>query len=213
MSRHQSEALTLRTYPYSESHKIAVFFTRSFGKVRGIAHGARKSGGRFGGSLEPLNYVKLSFSRREHQELAVIQNCEVIRVFSRGPVSWESTLHLSYFTELLLEFCREQEESEHLFRLAVAVLAAVGSVPISLLSRYLELWTLRLEGILPDLDGELPRPLATRARNLMRIPPGSLEADCLTREEDKSLARFSEKLLEYHLEKPLKTRKLLKELL
>jgi len=213
MSRHQSEALTLRTYPYSEAHKIAVFFTRRFGKLRGIAHGARKSGGKFGGSLEPLNYVKLSFRRKEHQELAVIQSCEVLRVFPRGTDSWESTLHMSYFTELLLEFSREQEESERLFRLAVAVLAAVGSVPIPLLSRYLELWTLRLEGVLPDLDTGLPRPLAARARTFMRIPPASLEADCLTPEEDKTLARFSEKLLEYHLEKPLKTRKLLKELL
>lgn len=213
MSRHQSEAITLRTYPFSESHKIAVFFTRSFGKLRGVAHGARKSGGRFGGSLEPLNYVKLSFHRKEHQELAVIQSCEVLRVFPRGSTTLESTLHLSYFAELLLEFSREQEESEHLFRLALAVLAAVGSVPISLLSRYLELWTLRLEGVLPDLDGELSRPLAARAKSFMRVPPASLEAECLTLEEDKTLARFSEKLLEYHLEKPLKARKLLKELL
>ena len=213
MSRHQSEALTLRTYPYAESHKIAVFFTRSFGKLRGIAHGARKSGGKFGGSLEPLNYVKLSFRRKEHQELAVIQSCDVLRVLSQGAPSWESTLYLSYFTELLQEFSREQEESERFFRLALAVLSAVDSVPAALLSRYLELWTLRLEGVLPDLDSELPHPVATRARALMRMPPASLKADCLTLEEDKTLARFSEKLIEYHLEKPLKTRKLLKELL
>lgn len=213
MSGHQSEALTLRTYPFSESHKIAVFFTRSFGKLRGIAHGARNSRGRFGGSLEPLNHVRLSFRRKEHQELAVIRSCEVLQVFPRGAATLESTLYLSYFTELLLEFSREQEESEHLFRLALAILGAVGSVPISLLSRYLELWTLRLEGVLPDLDDELPRPLAARARSFMRVPPASLEAECLTLEEDKTLARFSEKLLEYHLEKPLKTRKLLKELL
>ena len=213
MSRHRSEALTLRTYPYAESHKIAVFLTRSFGKLRGIAHGARKSGSKFGGSLEPLTYVKLSFRRKEHQELAVIGSCEVSRVFSPGASSWESALHLSYFTELLHEFSREQEESEHLFRLALAVLAAVDSVPISLLSRYLELWILRLEGVLPDLDGELPRPVAARTRSFMRTPPASLEADSLTREEDETLARFSHKLLEYHLEKPLKTRKLLKELL
>lgn len=213
MSRHQSEALTLRTYPYAEAHKIAVFFTRSFGKLRGVAHGARKSGGRFGGSLEPLNYVKLSFRRKEHQDLALIQGCEVIKVFWRGAPSWESTLYRSYFTELLLEFSREQEENEHLFRLAVAVLAAMDSVPAFLLARYLELWTLKLEGILPDLDSELPRPVADRARSLMRTPPASLEAGCLTPEDDKRLARFSEKLLEYHLEKPLKTRKLLKELL
>ena len=213
MSGHQSEALTLRTYPYAESHKIAVFFTRSFGKLRGIAHGARKAGGKFGGSLEPLNYVNLSFRRKEHQELAVIQSCDVIRVFWRGAVSWESTLYRSYFTELLLEFSREQEESERFFRLAVAVLAAMDTVSVPLLARYLELWTLKLEGVLPDLDSELPRPVAARARSLMRTPPGSLEVDCLTSEEDKSIARLSEKLLEYHLEKPLKTRKLLKELL
>ena len=78
MKVHHSEALTLRTYSYSESHKIAVFLSRDFGKVRGVAYGATKPKTRFGGSLEPLTHLKLTFSRKEQQDLAVIKNCEIV---------------------------------------------------------------------------------------------------------------------------------------
>lgn len=213
MNRHHSEALTLRTYSYSEFHKIVVFMTKEFGKVRGIAHGAKRPKNKFGGSLEPLNQVRLGFHRKEHQDLAVVRSCEVIRIFSLESRSWETSVHLSYFTELLLEFSREEEQSEHLFRLALAVLGTVNIVPISLLSRYFELWILKLEGILPDLDHELPPTLAVKVRKFMRKAPVLLKETSVTREDDKTLGRFSEKLLECHLEKPLKTRKLLKEFL
>jgi DNA repair protein RecO (recombination protein O) len=124
MSGHQSEALALRTYPYAESHKIAVFLTRDFGKVRGVAYGAQKAKGRFSGALEPLTYVRLTFSQNENQELASIKNCEILKAFPAYQLSLEVNLHFSYFAELLVEFSREQEESELLFRLSLTVLEA-----------------------------------------------------------------------------------------
>lgn len=208
-----SEALTLRTYPYSESHRIAVFLSREFGQVRGIAHGARKAKSRFAGSLEPLTQVRLTFSRKEHQELAVIQNCEIIRAFPAYRLSWEVNLHFSYFAELLLEFSRHGAESERLYRLAAAVLEATSGVPIGRLARYFELWLLKLEGVLPRLDGKLPAELAGRTQAMLRLSPGRLEEVELSEEEAGALGRLAAELIEYHLEKPLKSRKMLQQLL
>ncbi|MGH9339247.1 MAG: DNA repair protein RecO [Acidobacteriota bacterium] len=205
--------MTLRTYPYAESNKIAVFLTREFGKVRGIAHGARKPKSRFGSSLEPLTHVRLSFYRKEHQELAVLQNCEIIRAFPAYALTLEVNLHFSYFSELLLEFTREQQESGYVFRLALAVLDVCRQVRIELLARYLELWLLKLEGVLPDLEQKLPPQLAAKARAMLKLPPDQLSGDELSEAEIKRLERWSEELIEYHLEKKLKSRKMLKELL
>ncbi|MEE8349576.1 MAG: DNA repair protein RecO [Acidobacteriota bacterium] len=213
MRVHQSEALTLRTYPFSESHKIAVFLTRTFGQVRGVAHGAQKPKGRFGGSLEPLTHVRLTFSRKEHRELVTIKNCEIVQAFPAFQFSWEMSLHFSYFAELLVEFSKEEEESELLFRLSIAVLKASQNIPINLLARYFELWILKLEGVLPPLETKLPPELVIKVGGMMKLQATELETVGLSSQECKRLESLCSELVEYHLEKRLKTRKLLRELL
>ena len=64
----ESEAIVLRTYPFRESDLLVTLFTRAEGKVRGVARAAKKSRRRFGGALEPLTYVKVTYEDRERQE-------------------------------------------------------------------------------------------------------------------------------------------------
>ena len=213
MSAHSSEALTLRSYPYSESHKIVVFLTRDFGKVRGVAYRAKKTAARFGSSLEPLTYLKLTFSRNEHQDLSVIQSCETLKAFSSERMTWERSLYFSYFSELLNEFSKEEEESEKLFRLALAVLEASRTASVELLARYFELWLLQLEGVLPEFEGRLPGKLAVKSRMIMKLHPAELASLSLSPGEAKILDSLCGELVEYHLEKQLKARKILKQLL
>ena len=54
MPLHKTEAFVLRTYALKEADKICVFFTKDHGKLRGVAHGARKLRSRFGSALEPF---------------------------------------------------------------------------------------------------------------------------------------------------------------
>lgn len=213
MKSYRSEALTLRTYSFGEAHRIVVFLSRDYGKVRGVAYGARKAQSRFGSSLELLTHSLLSFQVKENQELAVIQSCEIIRAFPAFQLSWEVNLHFSYFAELLSEFSREQQPSERLFRLALAVLEASGQVSMSVLARYLEFWLLRLEGILPSLETRLPRELAEKLFRILKSHPRALQGVELSPEEMKRLESVGRELIEYHLEKPLKTPKILRELL
>jgi DNA repair protein RecO (recombination protein O) len=207
------EALTLRTYSFGEANKIVVLLTRPYGLLRGVAYGAKKPKSRFGASLEPLTEVRVSFRRKEHQELAVIDNCEIIRALPAHGLSLEQHLHFGYFSELLVEFSREQVASEKLFRLSQAVLGATQRVPVSLLARYFEFWVLKLEGVLPSLDQVLSKRLASKTVKMLRLPPDRLEAVELSADEIRRLEIATDKLIECHLEKPLKARKMLKELL
>jgi len=212
MNVHQSEALTLKTYPFAESNRIVVYLTRKYGKLRGVAHGARKPKSRFGSTLELLTHSKIVFYRKEHQELAVIQSADIIKAFPSYELSWEVNLHFNYFAELLLELSREEEENENLFRLALAVLDACATVPISLLARYFELWLLKLEGILPDLDRTFPG-IAEKLRTMMRLHPTEIDGSALSVDEMKLVEKQAGSLIESHLEKRLKSRVLLSQLL
>jgi DNA repair protein RecO (recombination protein O) len=207
------EALTLRSYSFGEANKIVLLLTRPFGLLRGVAYGAKKPKSRFGASLEPLTEVRVSFRRREHQELAVIENCEIIRALSAYGRSLEHNLHFGYFAELLVEFSREEIASDKLFRLSQAVLGTAEDVSVSLLARYFEFWILRLEGVLPPLDHVLSTRLAERTVEMLRLPASQIESVDFSAEDMRQLEIATDKLIECHLEKPLKSRKMLKELL
>ncbi len=214
MSFDQCEALSLRSYPYSETHLIVVFLTRNSGQLRSIAYGAKSGQNRrFGSGLEPLTHSKLSYSNQEGQELGVLRDLEILHAYPAYDLDWEEKLYFACFTELLQEFTNEGKPAEDVFRLSLAVLESVGCVPISCLARYFELWLLRLEGILPSLGTRLPQKLASKALRYMATPPHELCGDGLTGEELKRLGRLSEELIESHLEKRLKSRRMLKELL
>jgi DNA repair protein RecO (recombination protein O) len=61
MPLHQTPAVILRTTPFGESDQIVTLYTLEFGKIRGIAKGAKRSRKRFGARLEIGSYVQVAF--------------------------------------------------------------------------------------------------------------------------------------------------------
>src|SRR2546425_2942849 len=152
MPLHKTEAFVLRTYALKEADKICVFFTKDHGKLRGVAHGARKLRSRFGSALEPFTEVALTYYQKEARELVSISTCDILRShFERGARDVETASAFSYMAELLTEFLPDHEPNERLYRLVGATLQAIeGERDISNILRYFEAWLLRLVGFFPD---------------------------------------------------------------
>jgi len=93
----------LRWRAYGESDKIVTFLTRDFGKLTGIAKGARRSRRRFVNSLEPLARVQARFRQRPGASLAFLESCELLR--SPGnltePVRFAYASYLAELTDQL----------------------------------------------------------------------------------------------------------------
>jgi DNA repair protein RecO (recombination protein O) len=156
MPLHTTQAYVLRTYTLAEADKICIFLTRDSGKVRGVAHGARKMKSRFGSALEPFTEVMLTYFFKEGRELVSVSNCDIVRSnFYIAARSYETASVLAYMAELLSEFLPDNEANERLYRLVAASLAALeGSEDeksLWLALRYFESWLLRLTGYFPDL--------------------------------------------------------------
>ena len=69
-------AIVLRARDYSESDRIVTLLTREFGKLSGIAKGAKASRRRFERKLEPFSHVNLFFRRRPQGQLVFITRAE-----------------------------------------------------------------------------------------------------------------------------------------
>ena len=152
MALKESEAIVLRTYPLRESDLLVTLFTRLEGKVRGVARAAKKSRKRFGGSLEPLTYVKVAYDDRERHELARLDSCEVLESPLATEVSYPRAVALGHVAELLDELLPDREANDAVFRLALSVLAQLRGKDYWLPITYFDLWMARLMGYLPELS-------------------------------------------------------------
>ena len=153
MPLHDTEAFVLRTFTLKEADKVCVFFTRDAGKVRGVAYGARKLRSRLGASLEPFTQVSLTYFQKENKELVSISNCEIIHSQFVTGISSERMGAMQYWAELIDSFMPDHEPNETVYRLILATLAAIQTADDSLLmtvSRYFEIWMLKLAGFFPD---------------------------------------------------------------
>jgi DNA repair protein RecO (recombination protein O) len=149
----ENEAFVLGSHPLGEADRIVTFLTRSSGKVRGVAKGARRSRRRFGSSLELLSRVRLSYFESERSDLARIEGTDLLESFYRLQEDPERGAAMACLAEIADGFAREQQEDEPLFRLLHATLRAIrDELPLDLALRYFEVWTLRLHGVLPSLS-------------------------------------------------------------
>ncbi|MGH9416958.1 MAG: DNA repair protein RecO [Terriglobales bacterium] len=155
MPLRQALAFVLRTYPLKESDKIVSFFTREYGKRRGVARGARRPKSKFGSTLEPLSEVRVQYFEREGKDLCNIDRCDLQQ--SMVAASGSDLLHsmaVSLMVEVADRMLPEHEVSDPVYRLLGAVLAGLRASPGEaawLPVTYYLYWMVRLGGFLPNI--------------------------------------------------------------
>ncbi len=153
MPLYKTPAVILHTLPYGESDQIVTFYTLDFGKMKGMAKGAKRSRKRFGSRLETASYVKVTFFEKETSNLVRLSNCDLIRPFDGLREDIRKLAWASYFIELVNEMTAEKIQNKPLFRLLVAFLTFIdrGSLNEEVL-RIFEIRFLSCLGYQPQLD-------------------------------------------------------------
>jgi len=151
MSVLTSEAVVLRTWPVHEADLIVSFFTRDYGRVRGVAKSALKSRKRFGGALEPMTLARAWYAERPGQDLVRLDQLEIVRSPLSAPIDHMRMAVLSFFAELLDEALPDHDPQETIFRLLVSVLEQTTVEQPWMPLTYFQLWMTRLMGLLPEI--------------------------------------------------------------
>lgn len=147
-----SDAIILRTWPIHEADLIVSFFTRDYGKVKGLAKSALKSRKRFGGALEPMTCARAYFADKPRQEFVRLDQLELVSSPLAAPVDYARTAVLSFYAEVLEEALPEHDPHETVFRLVVAVLEQTTVEQPWMPLTYFSLWMTRLMGWLPGIE-------------------------------------------------------------
>ena len=77
-----TKAIVLKSMRWGEADRILTFFSLRFGKVRGMARGARRMKSRFGGMLEPFSSVNLTLFDKRNDGLASVSQVDSLESFN-----------------------------------------------------------------------------------------------------------------------------------
>ena len=211
MPARTSESFILQTYPFRESDLIVSFFTRDQGKLRGVAHRARRPKSSFGSGLERLSHATMSYYQKENRELVSLNSCELVHSQFALASNYEASVALDYLAEVTEQLLPPNETNERHFRLLIAVLDYLRSNGnIWSAVTYFALWSVRLAGFLPELRVNVES--REIAQEMLVTPVHALAPRSWTRETATDLRRLLNRMIEEHIERNLRTTAILESL-
>lgn len=151
---HRTEGIVIKSREYGEADLIVTFLTSDFGVLHAFAKSPRKTKSRFGSSLEPLSYVRLSFWGKENTRLPRLTQSDIIKSFQNIRDSYDRFLMASELLEIILMCFPEREVSHNVLSFLLKALDELGSEYVNpLMVLALKIKLLKFTGFAPRLKG------------------------------------------------------------
>lgn len=153
MPLYKTQAIVLHSLAYGEIDKIVTLYTLDYGKIKGIAKGAKRSQRRFGNTLEVCSHIVLSFFEKETTGLVRLSHAELISPFAGLREDIQKLAWASYFLELVNEMTPERVANKEIYHLLINSLSILekGQAQEEIL-RIFEMRLLTHSGYQPLLD-------------------------------------------------------------
>lgn len=153
MSSEKSEGLIVRVTDFSETSRIAVIFTREFGKISALAKGGRKLKGPFESALDLLATCQIVFLRKSTSGLDLLTEAKLISRFHPQERDLSCLYAGYYLAELLLGLTEDYDPHLVLYQAAQEALEMFRTSETTMLGvvRF-ELVLLKEIGHLPDFE-------------------------------------------------------------
>ena len=143
----------LRSFPLGEADRLVSFLSRTEGRLKGVARGARRTKSQFGSTLETLSHVRIWFYERETRDLVRISQCEMMESFFEAQKDYTKNLASALISQIVELVLPEKEATDPVFRLILVAAREISSSKgIWLPLAYFALWSARLAGWLPSFD-------------------------------------------------------------
>jgi DNA repair protein RecO (recombination protein O) len=154
MAIQKTEGIVLRSQDLRETSLILTFYTKDFGKIKGIVRGVRGSRAQCGGgSFQIFAYDEIVFYERKHSDIYTISQCDLIDYFSSIRGSLDRLAYASYIVELLDSVTALGDANRDAFDLALNSLRLLsGESSARRVARIFEIKLLHILGLMPTLE-------------------------------------------------------------
>jgi DNA repair protein RecO (recombination protein O) len=149
----RTEGIVLKNFSIGEADLIVTYLTRDFGVLKVFAKSPRKVKSRFGSSLEPLTYSRISFIGKEDANLPRLTQSDILSPFYKLREDYLRFIDISNMLQLNITFLPERERHTEFFNLLLRTLFKLNSDSSNLLyPLYYRIKFLEIAGYLPGLN-------------------------------------------------------------
>ncbi len=148
------EALVVRRTDLREYDRIITFYSRTRGKVQGIARGVRRGNSKRTALLEPFRILEVVLKKSKRGSLPGIGEAASLKEFPHICERLDCLSAAFHVLSILSRLTPSEEEDPHLYDLAVAVLESLDSHPVDPRRDLLlfQLHFLHIAGLTPEVS-------------------------------------------------------------
>lgn len=185
MAIRKTEAFILKTQPLRSSSLIVTFFSREFGKLKGVAKGVRKEREMRGALFELFTHADIIFYEKTKSDLHLISDASIIDSFDSLRSRLDTITYASYFSELIDVFTELHDPHDEIFSLIEVCFRYLPAIPGERIARLFEVKLLSDIGWLPHLNSCLECRQTTFERGFFSASQGAFVcAACRTKYPD-----------------------------
>src|SRR6266704_2742234 len=149
----KTAGIVLKSRKWGEADRIVTFFTLKYGKIRGVARGARRMKSRFGSALEPFVHCDLDLYEKHGDSLYRISQADIRKSFYTLRDSLETISASARLANLAGAITADGDAVPRIFHALLEGFRAIqGREDPGLTAALYELEVLRFAGYLPHLD-------------------------------------------------------------
>ena len=149
----KTEAIVLKSFDFRETSRIAAFFTREYGKVRGVLKGIRKDSGKFGSSIDRYTVNDIVFYHYSRSDLHLISQCDLKQFYLPIRRDYKRSVAANYMLELVDTMMPAEEKNAEIYQLILDYLESLQTIKdIDKLVHIFQIKILALSGFRPHID-------------------------------------------------------------
>lgn len=149
----KTEGIVLKTFDFRETSRIATFFTKEYGKVKGVLKGIRKDPRKFGSYLDKFSVNDIVYYQYRRSDLHLISQCDLKTYFFAVREDYRRNMAAQYALELIDVIMPAEEPGRKIYQLLLDYLGALETVrDIDKLVHVFQVKILLLSGFRPHID-------------------------------------------------------------
>jgi len=148
-----TESIVLKSMDLRETSRLATFFTKEKGKVKGVLKGIRKDPRKFGSNIDKFTVNDMVYYEYRRSDIHLVSQCDLKQFHFPIRDDYKRNVAANYMCELVDVIMQPEQENKKIYKLMLNYLEALQTVKdIDKLVHILQIKILQLSGFSPHLD-------------------------------------------------------------
>lgn len=181
-----TQGVVLKTFDFRETSRIATFFTKDHGKVKGVLKGVRKDPRKFGSSIDRFSVNDIVYYHYSRSDLHLVSQCDLLQYYFAIRQDYKRNIAANYMIELVDLVMPSEEPNKRVYNLMLDFLEHLESAKdIDKLIHIFQIKILLISGFRPQIDACVHCQKTIHGRARFSLQEGGLVCpDCPTDESD-----------------------------